>query len=537
MIDLKKFKKVDANKEHTIMEHPDGHQLIIKHKSINPSQHKELRGLKMAKGGAVQDDEKDSQPKQPKPSPTPQPGPISKPTADDFANGMNKAMGFADGGEVDDPTLGVQGIENLGSVPMEGHMAAPELTNPNMERAEQLLSSPSPEQPPQLTNPAMDQGPQNYQLPQARQPQASQDPFGTEAYANQFQKGLGEEIGGIQQKGQAEAKGAEEVAGIAGQGAKGLQALQSTFMSKQKELEGERQALMNDMRAGHIDPGHLFSEMGTVGRIGTAIGLMLGGMGAGVTGGENQALKFLNSQLERDMQGQIRNLDNKNNLLHANYQQMGNLRDAMDMTRIMQSDAIRTQIEAAAARSKSPQAMAAAQAAIGKIDMETAPVSSNLAARRAMLEGQKSGNVSPEAVIHFMVDPKQQAEANKELTTAQSMSDIYKNLLNAFDTTSNMGTTGRAVHPGRVDALVNPLLDQLVKDSAGRVTPTSVDMIKSLFPRALDNAETLSMKRGQLDKFVKEKMHFPILQLYGIQPKTNMSTPNTNVGKDYKNLK
>lgn len=517
MIDLKKFKKIDANKEHTIMEHPDGHKLIISHKTISPLQHKELRGLKMEKGGKVPDPDSD-QPKQPQPSPSPEPGPVSKDESDKFAKGANF---YAEGGAIESAQDNPPGVEDMGS------------DSPNISKAIELMSQPQPEQPQDSPPPSL-QGPQNYQLPSQPKGQQSQDPFGTEALSSNYEKGLGQEKSGIAGQGLAEAQGAEAVANAAGQGAQHLQQLQAHFQDQSKKMMDERQALMDDMRSGHINPNHMFQDMGVAGKISTAIGLVLGGMGGGITGGGNQALQFLNQQLDRDMRAQLSNLDNKNNLLHANLQTLGNLRDATDMTRLMQTDAIKLQIEKAAQNSKSPQALAAAQQAIGKLTMDSAPMEQNIAARRALLEGQRFGSTNPEAMIHFMVDPKQQAEANKELQSAQNMATQHKNLMNAFDQVSSMGTAGRTVHPGRVAAITQPLLAQLVKDSEGRITPQDTKMMEPLFPAAFDNDQTLALKRQQLDKFVKEKMHYPILQLYGIQPKVNSAQPNTKVGPGYK---
>jgi hypothetical protein len=80
----------------------------------------------------------------------------------------------------------------------------------------------------------------------------------------------------------------------------------------------------------------------------------------------------------------------------------------------------------------------------------------------------------------------------------------------------------------------------LVKDSEGRITPTDVQMLRGLFPAPGDTDDTPQIKRNQMQQFINEKMHFPLLDSMGINPnprskysssgqnKVTESAPNLN---------
>jgi hypothetical protein len=125
-------------------------------------------------------------------------------------------------------------------------------------------------------------------------------------------------------------------------------------------LEQERQRLMRDLADGHIDPNHFMGSMDTSSKVTTAIGLILGGMGGGLTGQGNPVQAFLDKQIDRDIQAQQANLNKKESLLSANLKQFGNLRDATEMTRVMMMDGVKLGLQKAAAQAQDPIAKARA---------------------------------------------------------------------------------------------------------------------------------------------------------------------------------
>lgn len=105
--DLSKFKKVRTGAKHTVLKHPDGHEITVFHKQLSPPVRKELDSLKMYDGGKVPSvpatDEDTSNAfkrafKTPEPKSAPQESPESKYEAIRKQNRAN--FGYAEGGEV-----------------------------------------------------------------------------------------------------------------------------------------------------------------------------------------------------------------------------------------------------------------------------------------------------------------------------------------------------------------------------------------------------------------------------------------------------
>jgi len=72
----------------------------------------------------------------------------------------------------------------------------------------------------------------------------------------------------------------------------------------------------NDLKYGKITPktyADLFAEKSTLGKIGTLFGLMLAGIGSGITGQPNSVLSMMDRQIERDVEAQKQNQANKQN--------------------------------------------------------------------------------------------------------------------------------------------------------------------------------------------------------------------------------
>jgi hypothetical protein len=363
---------------------------------------------------------------------------------------------------------------------------------------------------------------QQAQMPkEAQKSQGPNDPYGTEAYYKNYGAGLEEQKAGL--KGEAAAmalQGHAEEKALQEHIQQRQQAVQS-YQQHYESLEQERQNFVKDIQSKHIDPQHYMNSMGTGQRVATAVGLILGGMGGGMNGQGNPALSFLEKQIDNDINAQKANLGKSENLLAANMKQFGNLRDATDMTRVMQSDIVSSQLKEAAAKAMDPMAKARALQAAGKLDMDAAPVLSQMAMRRTLLGGMQNGQVQPEQVIRAIVPPNEQNHAYKELQTAQNVVRARDNIVSAFDQVAKINTVGnRVLSPiqakRQVEAITSPLTAGLSKETAGRFTEQDAKMLETLWPTPGDSAQTINTKRSQINKLVSEKMHFPMLQAYGI---------------------
>jgi hypothetical protein len=251
-------------------------------------------------------------------------------------------------------------------------------------------------------------------------PQEGQDPYGLEAQQQMYSAGVSTKAAGILGEAAAQAaRGAAESKMLQNQIAT-QQKMANDYNTHYNDLQSERDSFMSDIQNQHIDPEHYMSSLNPIGKALSIIGVVLGGMGAGATGGRNVALDTLNGLIERDINAQKSELGKKENLLNANLKHFGNLRDALDMTRVMQNDIIANKIRQAAANSASPMAQANAMKLIGDLEMQSSPLLSQIATRRTMLNSLSGATQNPDQMGQVIQAMRQ---INPEM--AKSMEDRY----------------------------------------------------------------------------------------------------------------
>jgi hypothetical protein len=378
-------------------------------------------------------------------------------------------------------------------------------------------------QPPPATVADTLQSPQQDAPSDAQQapPASPNDPYGVNATSQTFQAGLDETKKGITGQQYAEQKAAE-LQGAALNNAINQQHLQQlTYQNHFNDLDKERKDFQRDVDNQHIDPNHYMNSLGTGDRIRTALSLILGGIGSNGDPSKNPAISFLQNHIDRDIAAQKANLGKSENLLSANMHQFGNLRDATDMTRIMQTDILSNQLKKAAASATDLGARARALQAAGALDMNTAQLQGQMAMRKTILSGMQTGQIPPEQVIRAIVPDKEQEQARKELSQAQTAQNLRNDTLKAFDQVNQLHSgVGNALNPQsykRADAVWGATMDKLTKDTSGRVTPETVALMSTLKPDRLDTDETRGVKRAKLNDILSQTMHYPTLDTYGIK--------------------
>ncbi len=354
------------------------------------------------------------------------------------------------------------------------------------------------------------------------QPQGQGDPFGTQAYSDAYQKGLGEEKAGFNKEADTAAALGQQQAEAIGKAQEAQAATQLSYQNHYNELDKERQAFQADIANGHIDPNRYIHSKSTGSKIMTAIGLIVGGMGAGLTHTENPVDKYLQQQIANDMEAQKLELGKKENLLSANMRQFGNLRDATDMTRVQIQDALANTMKKAAAQQAGPAAKAALLQKAGILDQQSAGQLSQIAMRKTLLSGANDGRIPPEQVIRAIVPESHQNEAYKQLKDAQSAAALRDNTLSAFDQIAKLQTIGQRVgHPfdsyQQIQKIKNLTLDKLTKDTSGRVTPETVHLVGSTFADLSNGKKTVEQARKILNDVLSSGMHYPLLDTYGIK--------------------
>jgi len=217
-------------------------------------------------------------------------------------------------------------------------------------------------------------------------------------------QGFNTQIQGIKQAAAAQGAIAGEQAKILDKQVKAQSDAKAAFQEHFNALEQERQAHLQDIRNGFIDPNQYWkgdaNGNGGHSKIASAIGMILAGFNP--TSNPNAAINMLKYQMDQNIEAQKQNLGAKQNLLTANLHQFGNLKDATDMTRMMQNDIVTRQLQQAAAKSGSQMAQAQAMQAIGPLQRENAQIQQQFAMRRAMMSLANNPNGNPDAAAQVI---------------------------------------------------------------------------------------------------------------------------------------
>jgi len=250
--------------------------------------------------------------------------------------------------------------------------------NPSQVRSEATPVQPAvPQQAPNVAAPnqqfaGQQQAPGPAIAPMGAQPQqpTTPEPGSLEAKYGSMEHGMREEAAGQMAEQAAMGRaGAEK--------AKQQQAFQSelenntkTFQESYKKLADEGAALKADIAAGHIDPNRYLSSMSTGSKLATGIGLLLGGMGSGLTGQPNMALQYLEKQIDNDVMAQQKDMDKKQNLLRYTTEQMGNLKDGYQAAKIYSMEMLSSRLQQIDANTQDPVAKARIAQVKGQLDQK-----------------------------------------------------------------------------------------------------------------------------------------------------------------------
>lgn len=566
-LDLKKFKKVSEDKNSAVLRHQDGHEIKIAKHVLSPENQKSLSSLPMhlADGGMASSQESENEKNKyledianTGPQVSYQAEDAKKEDSEPIDTGINRyltngmfdydkyILSQGENAPMSAQTLALKNIADKQEAKINQEAAAIQAKqNEMMEYNKQAARLGLPPIAPQgsgapsgqIADVSDDVGPapgvegSTKSAPQAAAaPPVLSAPSGMiDANLNKpYEAGLvgvQNQLSATKQLGQIEQERMAEEAKL----------YQANIEKRQAELDRgkqildglhqEHQAFMEDYKNQHIDPNHYFTSMGTGQRMATAIGLILGGFGGP---GESSMDRFIKQQIDNDMRAQEAEMNKKHNLISANYQQFGNIRQAEEMYQAQTKSILADQIMQQAAKSGSKAAMANAQMAAGKLQWEASQHLQSLAFQQMQLEAMKGqltgqGGISanPELTVRTVVPESQKPAAYKELADAQDSVRFKDNVMQAFDKLEKINTVGGAImspiQTGKqVDAIKKPITASLSKGTAGRFTEADAGFLDSIWPAKGDSPETIKIKKQQLNQLVSEKMNFPILRSYGI---------------------
>ena len=241
------------------------------------------------------------------------------------------------------------------------------------------------------------------QTEQFMQPQA-QAPAGL---PSDYTKAFNEIQQGTLQQAQAHADAATQQAQVYEEQMKELQLNEIARKTQADAAMQEINKLQNDVLTQKIDPTRVWSNMSTGNRVLAGISIFLGGVAGGMQGTENRALGIIQDAVNKDIDAQKAEMGKKQNMLSVNMAKYNNIQDAANATKAQLLSITQAQINQAAAKMGSKQALAAAQVANGQIDLQKAQLISQIStSQAAAAKLNNPAGISPKDVQKLNQDIK-----------------------------------------------------------------------------------------------------------------------------------
>ncbi len=133
---------------------------------------------------------------------------------------------------------------------------------------------------------------------------------------------------------------------------------QQRFDQQQAALGEAGARLQQAVVDGKIDPNKYWTDRGTGGKVMAGIGLALSGIGSGLAGGPNLALKVIQDNIQRDVESQYKNQLNAQKGAELNLQSQQQLRADYYADLAMHGHIVLGQVQSAAATAQGPAAKA-----------------------------------------------------------------------------------------------------------------------------------------------------------------------------------
>lgn len=371
---VQNFKKIHEDDKHAILQHPDGHEVTLAKNILSDHMKGQLAALPLHKagGGSIR-------------GRNPSGGVRTLPNAPNVrAYPMPMGPGprrMADGGALQQADPNDPQVQKM--MHDQTIMADQQRLMAQAQQGGGQGAGATAQSQPQ----GQGQGPTNMQIPGMQQ-RPQQNPYGQgipgvgcgQSATDLLGQGMREQLAGAKTNMNAQQAGAGQIINAANNTQRDLNTDVNNFWNGYTAPDGRKMpgyndrikeidSVKSDILSNNINPNHYF-ESGAFPKIITAIGL-LGAMSNSKGAGE-QILNFVSQQMDRDVKSQAENQSNKMNVVKANMGLLGNMQDAMTMTRAQHMAVFSALLDKAAATTNSEAAKGTYQGLSGQVHQQMA---------------------------------------------------------------------------------------------------------------------------------------------------------------------
>lgn len=227
---------------------------------------------------------------------------------------------------------------------------------------------------------------------------------------------------------------------------------QSAAMLQERAAKQEK--LYNDMLNAKVNPDHFWETRSTGQKVSAAIGLILGGIGAGLTKGPNYAMDVINKAIDRDMEAQKLGLQTKQNGLRMYMEQTRDLGAAQHALRADYYTAAAAKLQGAMSTMSGEQAQAAGALQLATLQRAALSETQQFVARKMQLD--QEAKMQPLQLEQAQIGVRQARMG--EQTQALTMKAIQQ----LTSGVASQGAQGQRLEPAAVEFLPKEFKERLV---------------------------------------------------------------------------
>lgn len=303
-----------------------------------------------------------------------------------------------------------------------------------------------------------------------------------------------------------------------------------------QQYKAKDDALLQHYMDSKVDPNRYLHNQSTGSKIISAIGLLLGGAGAGR--GDNPVMQTIQNSINQDIQSQQNDQSKSMNLYRLNRDQMHDDMQAHLATQNQMLTGVQAKIAMTGAATQNLDARMRMQQTMTEIEQQKA----QNRYRMGIMSGGGSGQVDP---LMLASDPTIVPEAHQkqvitELGQAKTANKNKDNILKLFDqaaqdtrpATGMSATSAMNMIPGYEPPSIKNLkvsTDPLFKDNEGRYNKDEAADLHINFPQAFDSDDTVAKKRKAVENWVDFKRSAPTATAFGLNPDRFASTSSNPV--------
>lgn len=307
------------------------------------------------------------------------------------------------------------------------------------------------------------------------------------------------------------------------------------------ESNAKYQKMQDDyMKTSAIDPNRYFHNQTTGQKIMSGIGIFLAGLGSGLTGTPNLALKIMDDAINRDIESQKMSLDKKktglemqSNLVGKLYQEFGNKDLAYNMAKKMTYDNVELQMKQAAAQTSDPMSKARLLQGLGELQIKKqqlmGPIQ-QMMFQQSLMSGGMSGGGSPLQKISYIQDEKIKDAALKELPAFQQHEANKQSILNALKI-MNENTNPASVEQRNKFNQAKAVLLSNTSELFGGKSEQEFKIMEGLTPGMTWNKDTYNNAVGLINQKADSMKSFPVLEQLGLKKPGTSTVTSFKAGK------